>query len=303
MDESVLEDRARKRLELEDTKQRRVALQLELEARRQAAEAAQVKLAELTGRPGILVTRSRTSDVHAGQPKLAEDSILDDDVDPDSSQSHAIIKERLAQRRREREAQHLEVSKKLDDLNARRWELQEEQVKLQQQKLSAAAQTAREIELAKATTREIEDALNINHHVTRQESDTAHHVEKKRGAQVVVPMQVLPPADLARRLGEAVPRQQELITELQQERQATIALAGQPPIQVPVLNPRMSAADIVSYESVAKHQSEWEESGTQFTCCTSTSTLRTAVQILTRKRYAVCCHSSRPKPPFARRGV
>ena len=45
----ALEDRALRRLELEEVRQKRVMLELELEARRRATEAAQQKLAELAG--------------------------------------------------------------------------------------------------------------------------------------------------------------------------------------------------------------------------------------------------------------
>ena len=50
MDE--LEERAKKRLELEEVRQKRVALELELEARRRDAEAAQTRLKELGGKGG-----------------------------------------------------------------------------------------------------------------------------------------------------------------------------------------------------------------------------------------------------------
>lgn len=50
-----LEERARKRLELEDVRQRRVALELELEARRKAAEAAQQKLAQVLHTANVCV--------------------------------------------------------------------------------------------------------------------------------------------------------------------------------------------------------------------------------------------------------
>ena len=92
MDE--LEERARKRLELEQVRQRRVALELELEARRKAAEAAQHKLAELAGKPTVASKSLDAAQVddaekhHDGEQEL--------DTEPDPSQRHAIIKEQLA---------------------------------------------------------------------------------------------------------------------------------------------------------------------------------------------------------------
>lgn len=264
MDE--LEERARKRLELEQVRQRRVALELELEARRKAAEAAQHKLAELAGKPTI--AKKSLDTAQADEAEKHEDGEQELDSEPDPSQRHAIIKEQLAQRRRQRKSQHEQAAKNLEQLNARRWELQEEQAKLQKIKNAAAAQTQRELDAADSTAREMEAALNIAHKANVQAAETdaaaaaaAEQAAEDRRTKGVVQMHVLVPADLARRVGEAVPRQEELIAQLERERDETLAAVRRPPVQVPAMNPSMGPEDFVTFLNVEDHQREWEEKG------------------------------------------
>jgi len=61
----ALEERARKRLELEEVRQKRVALELQLEARRKDAEAAQRRLAELSGKAAVARVPSEGGQVGA----------------------------------------------------------------------------------------------------------------------------------------------------------------------------------------------------------------------------------------------
>ena len=109
-----IEARARRRLELEDVRQRRLALELELEARRKAALEAQQKLAILSGETVGPVLPAGEAGHVAGAKQEEED------FEPDPSQSHAIINERLAQRRQDHEAQHQANQLRLKELMARR---------------------------------------------------------------------------------------------------------------------------------------------------------------------------------------
>ena len=254
-----LEERARRRLDLEEVRQRRVALELELEARRKAAAAAQNKLAELAGEAA-----------GAGGMGGSEqtDEAEDDAVESDAAQGHAIINERLAQRRREREAQQMAVTRKLEALNAKRWELHEEQATLDKLKASVAAEAAREAEEAAAAAREMEAALSIvplekpaSQPVDAAAAAAEEVAEAERKSKGVVQLHVLTAADLARRVGEAVPQQQSLIEELQREKAATEKLARHQAPHVPMVNPEMTQEQVVTAESVAAHQQRWEESG------------------------------------------
>ena len=150
-----LEERARKRLELEEVRQKRVALELQLGARRKDAEAAQRRLAELSS--GTLA-RAQSAEEQSEQSD-GEEAVLDAAQDP--AQRHMLINERIAQRRLQREKQSQMVAKKLDALNARRFELQREQEELQKLKASVAAETAKEQAEAVAAAREVEAALDI----------------------------------------------------------------------------------------------------------------------------------------------
>ena len=150
-----LEERARKRLELEEVRQKRVALELQLGARRKDAEAAQRRLAELSS--GTLA-RAPSAEEQSEQSDGEEDAI---DAAQDPAQRHMLINERIAQRRLQREKQSQMVAKKLDALNARRFELQREQEELQKLKASVAAETAKEQAEAVAAAREVEAALDI----------------------------------------------------------------------------------------------------------------------------------------------
>jgi hypothetical protein len=107
-----LEERARKRLELEEVRQKRVALELQLGARRKDAEAAQRRLAELSS--GTAPSAEEQSEQSDG-----EEAALDAAQDP--AQRHMLINERIAQRRLQRKKQSQMVAKKLDALNARRF--------------------------------------------------------------------------------------------------------------------------------------------------------------------------------------
>ena len=108
-----LEERARKRLELEEVRQKRVAVELQLGARCKDAEAAQRRLAELSS--GTLA-RAASAEEQSEQSD-GEEAALDAAQDP--AQRHMLINERIAQRRLQREKQSQMVAKKLDALNAR----------------------------------------------------------------------------------------------------------------------------------------------------------------------------------------
>ena len=212
----ALEERARKRLELEEVRQKRVALELQLEARRKDAEAAQRRLAELSGKAAVARVPSEGGQVGAREglgraararpvaPACAQTETravwnaappaacppdaysrliarcarepgraqsdggeAELDAEPDPAQSHAVINERIAQRRREREKQvsgcalcvpreqagganlfrckqSQVATKKLDELNARRLELQQEQDELKKRRVLVAAEAAKE---------------------------------------------------------------------------------------------------------------------------------------------------------------
>ena len=66
------------------------------------------------------------------------------ETEPDQAHSHAIINERLAQRRRERAAQSERAARTLDDLNAQRWQLQHDQTMLHKYKTQLIAQNERD---------------------------------------------------------------------------------------------------------------------------------------------------------------
>jgi hypothetical protein len=93
-----LEERARKRLELEEVRQKRVALELQLGARRKDAEAAQRRLAELSS--GTLA-RAPSAEEQSEQSD-GEEAALDAAQDP--AQRHMLINERIALRRLQRAA-------------------------------------------------------------------------------------------------------------------------------------------------------------------------------------------------------
>ena len=72
---------------------------------------------------------------------------------------------------------------------------------------------------------------------------------------------VLAPASLAQQVGEAVPRQEMLIKDLQRAREDTEKLAHKRMAEVPALNASMRPEDVVTHDSVAAHQRRWEEEG------------------------------------------
>ena len=74
-------------------------------------------------------------------------------------------------------------------------------------------------------------------------------------------MHVLAPASLSQKVGEAVPRQEMLIKDLQRKRDATEAQAHKRMAEVPALNASMKPEDVVTNDSVAAHQRRWEEEG------------------------------------------
>ena len=265
----ALEDRALRRLELEEVRQKRVMLELELEARRRATEAAQQKLAELAGEGAGASVPAALPPRHGADGQAARGAQAHE-LEPEASQSHAIINERLAQRRREREMQHQDASRKLDDLNAQRWKLQQEQLELQKAKAAAAAEAARDQAEAAYMARQVEETLSVKPLPPRQSLSAedegamlvaAEEANKARRSKGVVDVHVQAPAEVAKRVGEAIPLASELIEELTREREDTLHQAQHPASLVPEFEDLYGEEHVVSHVSVAAHQQRWEEAG------------------------------------------
>jgi hypothetical protein len=207
-----LEERARKRLELEEVRQKRVAVELQLGARRKDAEAAQRRLAELSS--GTLA-RAASAEEQSEQSD-GEEAVLDAAQDP--AQRHMLINERIAQRRLQREKQSQMVAKK-------GFELQREQEELQKLKASVAAETAKEQAEAVEAAREVEAALDIKplpapvepgaaQQSGRLDAGGGGEAEQHAGLELrrdSLQLQVLAPEDVALTVAKAVPRQESSI--------------------------------------------------------------------------------------------
>eukprot|EP00290_Baffinella_frigidus_P054806 CAMPEP_0180351112 /NCGR_PEP_ID=MMETSP0989-20121125/6348_1 /TAXON_ID=697907 /ORGANISM="non described non described, Strain CCMP2293" /LENGTH=1100 /DNA_ID=CAMNT_0022340519 /DNA_START=84 /DNA_END=3386 /DNA_ORIENTATION=+ len=259
------EDLAQKRLELEALAEKRYVMAADLEKRRRATLLAQKRQVEIKNQ---LEREERQAE--AGGKLVEEEEEDPDELNVPPKGERNPLNENMEQRLKARELDRKKNELRLRELNKDRWNLQDQQAKLAEERKEKAHSMEMEMVKLQEEQKQSEEAMAMT-------GRTSKAIQKMIGAKLADPWAIFPVPKVEVRgneiglggedvemkvaaldttvhtLGETIPRQQGYLQTIRGQRAETEKTRLIPAKEVPARNPNLKADDVIDQKHIDLH--------------------------------------------------